>query len=433
MDRAAQDSYSRLAFLGDSVLGARGHRAPVPAPGGRALRRGPPDEDPRPDGLAGRRAARSPSAWASPSACGRAAPDGVGQTARRWWRPSASWPSVIEAIIGACYLHAGYSDGRGRGRGLHARDRARARAPRRLQVHAPGAPGAARRGRPLRRHGRARAAARPHLRGPGLRRRAGVGTGPGRSKKHAEQEAARLDDVEPDGRDEAGRMGDDAPEVAHPQGLQVLPGPHELDFGRACRSSSGPTARASPTSPTPCCGRWASSRRSPSAASRCRTSSSAAAAACRRAPLPRSSSPRQRGRPVRPAGGRDLDPAARPLRRGRVRLNGARCRLVDVLEVLSDTGLGKELHSVVSQGRVEAIVTSKPSDRRLLIEEAAGLGKHRKRRRRAQLKLDRTQDNLDRALDVSARRTLAAVVAGVEQVGAGDAGCGRPLPGRAIG
>ena len=47
---------------------------------------------------------------------------------------------------------------------------------------------------------------------------------------------------------------------------------------------------------------------------------------------------------------------------------------------------------------MEAIVTSKPRDRRLLIEEAAGLGKHRKRRRRAQLKLDRTQDNLDRAL-----------------------------------
>ncbi len=85
---------------------------------------------------------------------------------------------------------------------------------------------------------------------------------------------------------------------------------------------------------------------------------------------------------------------------GEYRLNGAKCRLVDVIEVLSDTGLGKETHSVISQGRVEAIVTSKPRDRRLLIEEAAGLGKHRKRRRRAQLKLERTQENLDRALDV---------------------------------
>ena len=85
---------------------------------------------------------------------------------------------------------------------------------------------------------------------------------------------------------------------------------------------------------------------------------------------------------------------------GEYRLNGARCRLVDVIEVLSDTGLGKEMHSVISQGRVEAIVTSKPRDRRMLIEEAAGLGKHRKRRRRAQLKLERTQENLDRALDI---------------------------------
>ncbi len=85
---------------------------------------------------------------------------------------------------------------------------------------------------------------------------------------------------------------------------------------------------------------------------------------------------------------------------GGYRLNGARCRLTDVIEVLSDTGLGKESHSVISQGRVDAIVTSKPRERRLLIEEAAGLGKHRKRRRRAQLKLERTQENLDRALDI---------------------------------
>ncbi|MDQ6841098.1 MAG: AAA family ATPase, partial [Actinomycetota bacterium] len=85
---------------------------------------------------------------------------------------------------------------------------------------------------------------------------------------------------------------------------------------------------------------------------------------------------------------------------GEYRLAGARCRLIDVLEVLSETGLGREMHSVISQGRVESLVTSKPRDRRLLIEEAAGLGKHRKRRRRAQLKLIRTQQNLDRALDL---------------------------------
>ncbi len=82
------------------------------------------------------------------------------------------------------------------------------------------------------------------------------------------------------------------------------------------------------------------------------------------------------------------------------RLNGARCRLADVTDVLSDTNLGREMHSVISQGRVETIVHSKPRERRLLVEEAAGLGKHRKRRRRAELKLRAARDNLDRALDV---------------------------------
>jgi chromosome segregation ATPase len=85
---------------------------------------------------------------------------------------------------------------------------------------------------------------------------------------------------------------------------------------------------------------------------------------------------------------------------GVYRLNGARCRLVDVVEVLSDTNLGREMHSVISQGRVESIVHSKPRERRLLVEEAAGLGKHRKRRRRAELKLRAAGDNLDRALDL---------------------------------
>jgi chromosome segregation protein len=85
---------------------------------------------------------------------------------------------------------------------------------------------------------------------------------------------------------------------------------------------------------------------------------------------------------------------------GEYRLNGARCRLVDIVEALSDTNMGREAHSVISQGKVEEIVSSKPRDRRMLIEEAAGLGKHRKRRHSAQLKLDRTRDNLERAFDV---------------------------------
>ena len=93
---------------------------------------------------------------------------------------------------------------------------------------------------------------------------------------------------------------------------------------------------------------------------------------------------------------------------GEYRLNGARCRLTDIVEILSDANMGKEMHSVISQGRVDSIVHSKPRERRQLIEEAAGLGKFRKRRRRSELKLNATRDNLDRALDVEreARRAL---------------------------
>ena len=53
-------------------------------------------------------------------------------------------------------------------------------------------------------------------------------------------------------------------------------------------------------------------------------------------------------------------------------MNGARCRLSDIIELLSDANLGREMHSVISQGRVDSIVHSKPRERRLLIEEAAG-------------------------------------------------------------
>lgn len=82
------------------------------------------------------------------------------------------------------------------------------------------------------------------------------------------------------------------------------------------------------------------------------------------------------------------------------RLNGALCRLLDIQEVLSDTGLGKEMHSVISQGKVEAILSSKPEDRRAVIEEAAGLAKYKKRRVRSIAKLQRVDENLSRLIDI---------------------------------
>ncbi len=71
----------------------------------------------------------------------------------------------------------------------------------------------------------------------------------------------------------------------------------------------------------------------------------------------------------------------------RYAINGADCRLLDVHELLSDTGLGRELHTIVGQGQLDTILHAKPEERRALVEEAAGILKHRQRRERAQRKL----------------------------------------------
>ena len=84
-------------------------------------------------------------------------------------------------------------------------------------------------------------------------------------------------------------------------------------------------------------------------------------------------------------------------------VNRARVRRLDVLELLSDTGLGREMHSVIGQGKVEEILLSKPHERRRFVEEAAGLGKYQRRRVRAESKLARVSSELDRAAISSAR------------------------------
>ena len=81
-------------------------------------------------------------------------------------------------------------------------------------------------------------------------------------------------------------------------------------------------------------------------------------------------------------------------------VNRARVRRLDVLELLSDTGLGREMHSVIGQGKVEEILLSKPHERRRFVEEAAGLGKYQRRRSRAEAKLTRVAAELDRARDL---------------------------------
>ncbi len=79
-------------------------------------------------------------------------------------------------------------------------------------------------------------------------------------------------------------------------------------------------------------------------------------------------------------------------------INQSTCRLTDIVELLAQVGLGKELHSIIGQGKVESFLAGKPEDRRSQIEEAAGLGAYKRRRERAELKLREVRRNLDRAL-----------------------------------
>nr|MBA2537529.1 AAA family ATPase [Actinomycetota bacterium] len=85
---------------------------------------------------------------------------------------------------------------------------------------------------------------------------------------------------------------------------------------------------------------------------------------------------------------------------GQYLVNGAAVRRTDLVELLADIGLGGQMHSVIGQGRVEQILSSKPADRRAFVEEAAGLGRFKRQRHRAELKLVRVADQVDRARDL---------------------------------
>ncbi|ORJ56978.1 chromosome segregation protein SMC [Mycobacterium simiae] len=82
-------------------------------------------------------------------------------------------------------------------------------------------------------------------------------------------------------------------------------------------------------------------------------------------------------------------------------INGASCRLMDVQELLSDSGIGREMHVIVGQGKLDEILQSRPEDRRAFIEEAAGVLKHRKRKEKALRKLNAMQANLARLTDLT--------------------------------
>ncbi|WP_191931479.1 chromosome segregation protein SMC [Arthrobacter bussei] len=82
-------------------------------------------------------------------------------------------------------------------------------------------------------------------------------------------------------------------------------------------------------------------------------------------------------------------------------INGKNCRLLDIQELLSDSGLGREMHVIVGQGQLDRVLHATPEDRRGFIEEAAGILKHRRRREKTVRKLDAMQANLARLTDLT--------------------------------
>jgi len=82
-------------------------------------------------------------------------------------------------------------------------------------------------------------------------------------------------------------------------------------------------------------------------------------------------------------------------------INGEQCRLLDVQELLSDSGLGREMHVIVGQGQLDQVLHASPEDRRGFIEEAAGILKHRRRKEKTLRKLDAMQANLTRLSDLA--------------------------------
>jgi chromosome segregation protein len=114
--------------------------------------------------------------------------------------------------------------------------------------------------------------------------------------------------------------------------------------------------------------------------------------------LPLVEEPVEHFRPV----GRDVELIRRLYRSGESEylIDGEQCRLKDIHELLMDTGLGAKAYAIIEQGKIGMILSSRPTDRRQLIEEAAGITKYKARRRSAELKLEAAQQNLTRIDDI---------------------------------
>ncbi|STY42891.1 Chromosome partition protein Smc [Listeria grayi] len=81
-------------------------------------------------------------------------------------------------------------------------------------------------------------------------------------------------------------------------------------------------------------------------------------------------------------------------------INHEQCRLKDIVELFMDSGLGRESFSIISQGKIDEILNSKPEERRTIFEEAAGVLKYKQRKKQAEQKLTETEENLNRVQDI---------------------------------
>src|SRR3954465_406104 len=114
-------------------------------------------------------------------------------------------------------------------------------------------------------------------------------------------------------------------------------------------------------------------------------------------------------------------------------INGVPCRLLDVQELLSDSGVGRQQHVIIGQGQIDAVLNARPEDRRSIIEEAAGVLKYRKRREKAQRRLEATEANFLRLQDLlrEVRRQLRPLERQADA--ARRHGAARPAPPRGRG
>src|ERR1700722_13146345 len=113
-------------------------------------------------------------------------------------------------------------------------------------------------------------------------------------------------------------------------------------------------------------------------------------------------------------------------------INGAPCRLLDVQELLSDSGVGRQQHMIIGQGQLDTVLNARPEDRRAIIEEAAGELKHPRRRERAERRLAATAENLERLGDLvrEVRRQIRPLERQAAAARSHDTVATEPLTGR---